>query len=105
MAHRVLTNLTEYDPFDNFRQLVWQIRFRLNAATFELVEEYLGSFVEYVLMPTLNQWQDALVAQAQRMAIEYEEMREVYEALGGSSSSDEGDGDFDPNFDPTDFGR
>ena len=105
MAHRVLTDPTEYDPFDDFRQLVWQIRFRLNAATFGLVEEYLGSFVEQVLMPTLNQWQNALVAQHTMMmmmrAIGDEAMAE---ASGESSSSDEGDEDFDQNFDPKDFG-
>ena len=104
MAHRVLTDPTEYDPFDDFRQLVWQIRFRLNAATFGLVEEYLGSFVEQVLMPTLNQWQNALVAQHTMMMMRAIGDEAMAEASGESSSSDEGDEDFDQNFDPKDFG-
>ena len=102
MAHRVLTDPRGYEPFEDFRDLVWQIRFCLNAETFELLEEYLGGFVHNVLMRTLDQWNEALVqvALAERMAMTYEEYAAEYEAMMATSSEDEGDGDFVP----TDFG-
>ena len=98
MAHRVLTDPRGYEPFEDFRDLVWQIRFRLNAETFELLEEYLGGFVHTVLMRTLDQWGEALMqvalAESMAMAMTWEE----YEAEAEAEPEDEieGDGDFDP---------
>ena len=96
MAHRVLIAPREYDPYTDFRQLVWQLRFRLGSPT-SLIEEFVGGFADNILFRTFQDWATALgeLARIERQAMTLEEWDEMM-AVNDDNEEDHADEDFDP---------
>ena len=70
MAHRVMIAPREYSPIDDFRNLVFQLRFRVGANASIIIEAYIGDYID-ILATTLEHW----VAALQELArIERQEM-------------------------------
>ena len=86
----------EYSPIEDFRNLVFQFRFRVGTNASIIIEAYIGDYID-ILSTTLEHWVAALQELArierQEMALEeYDEMMWAHE----DNEEDHEDEDFGP---------
>ena len=105
MAHRVMIAPREYSPIDDFRNLVFQLRFRVGTNASIIIEAYTGDYLD-ILATTLEHWVAALqeLARIERQEMTLEEYDEMMWAREYDAREDHEDmmwAHEDDDFDPT----